>query len=291
VSAELVLARTFVDSHPARAAVILERMAAERASRVLRVMPAPSAASVIASMTAPFAAGTLAELDGEQAASILGAMPMEGAIALLRALAPNRRDALLAALPAATREPLARALPYPDGTAGSVMDPSVLRLHDEILVAEAQTRLRRSPRELLYYLYVVDRDHRLVGVLDIPELMLARPRDPVSVAMHRQVERLSAWMPVRLVREHPSWAEYHAIPVVDEEDRLVGAIRYQTLRRLEREAARERADPSQMTTLALGELFRLGTTGLVAGVATSGSSEDDGRTREVRHAGTEVTDA
>jgi hypothetical protein len=98
-------------------------------------------------------------------------------------------------------------------------------------------------------------------------------------------------MPVRLVREHPSWAEYHAIPVVDEEDRLVGAIRYQTLRRLEREAARERADPSQMTTLALGELFRLGTTGLVAGVATSGSSEDDGRTREVRHAGTEVTDA
>jgi magnesium transporter len=291
VNAELLLARTFVDSHPARAAVILERMTEHRASRVLAAMPPRSAATVLAAMTAPLAARTLSEFEDGQATAVLGAMPMDGAAAILRAVAADRRDQLLAALPVEEREPLARALRYPEGTAGSVMDPSVLRLQEGILVAEAQTRLRRSPRELLFYLYVEDRDHRLVGVLDIPELMLARPRDPVSAAMHREVERLSAWMPVALVREHWGWSEFHAMPVVDEHDRLVGAIRYQMLRRLEREAARERNDPSQMTALALGELFRVGTTGLVAGVGTSGSPDDEPHARGAADSGREVADA
>ena len=134
----------------------------------------------------------------------------------------------------------------------------------------------RAARELLYYIYVVDRARRLVGVLDIPELMLARPRGPVSAAMHRDVERLSAWTPVALVREHAGWHRFHALPVVDEGDRLLGAIRYQTLRRLEREAADRMPDPSLLTARALGELFQLGTTGLAAGVAVTASPEPEG---------------
>jgi hypothetical protein len=59
------------------------------------------------------------------------------------------------------------------------------------------------------------------------------------------------------------------MPVVDEEDRLLGAIRYQTLRRLEREAADQEPNPVMLTARALGELFQLGTTGLVAGVAAT----------------------
>ena len=261
------LAHAFVEAHAARAAIVLERMPLARASAVLRTMPARSSTSVLAAMTPPFAAGVLAHFDGEDAAPLVQAMPMDDAAAVLRALPREQRAPLLAALSAEARGPLERALHYPDGTAGAVMDPSVLHLPDEILVAEAQTRIRRATRELLYYLYVVDRDHRLVGVLDIPELMAARPRDPVSAAMHRQVDRLSAWTPTSIVREHRGWFDYHAMPVVDEQDRLVGAIRYQALRRLEREAAVEGPDPAELTTSALGELFRLATTGLVAGVA------------------------
>jgi magnesium transporter len=273
MNAELRLARAFLETHASRAAMILERMPTERASNVLGAVPARSAAPVVAAMTPPFAAATVAHLDSGAAAPIIRAMPMDYAAAVLRSLPAERRTPVLAALPAETRDALARAIPYPEGTAGAVMDPSVLHLPEEILIADAQTRIRRSARELLYYLYIVDVEHRLVGVLDIPELMLARPRDPVSAVMHRQVDRFSAWMPVALVREHRGWREYHAMPVIDEDERFVGAVRYQTLRRLEREAADGGPDPSQMTANALGELFRLGTTGLVAGVATAGSSE------------------
>ncbi|HUF29757.1 MAG TPA: CBS domain-containing protein [Gemmatimonadaceae bacterium] len=270
--AEDRLARAFLVSHPARGAMTLERMAPAQAAAVLGAVSAESAATVMREMTPPFAAGCLVHLDSEDVAAILTVMPIDDAAAIVRAVEPERHDGVLAVLPAPAREALERVLRYPPGTAGSVMDPTIFQLADDVLVADARERIRRAARDLLYYLYVVDREHRLVGVLDIPELMLARPRDPVSVFMHRDVNRLSAWMPVALVREHSGWQRYHAMPVVDEEDRLLGAIRYQTLRRLEREAADSGPDAAMLTARALGELFQLGTTGLVAGVAATASS-------------------
>lgn len=290
--AEDRLARDFLESHPARAAMSLEQMQATQAAAVLSAVPARSAATVLREMTPPHAAGCIRHLAPEAAATIVSAMPMDDAAAAMRALDPELRARLLAALPADTSEPLARVLSYPEGTAGAVMDPSIFQLPDDAVVADARARLRRAARELLYYLYVVDRAHRLVGVLDIPELMLARPRDPVSAAMHRDVEHISAWMPVALVREHAGWHRYHALPVIDDERRLLGAIRYQTLRRLEREAADRTPDPSLLTARALGELFQLGTTGLVAGVAVTASGEAE-RTLHGSEptADAEVTDA
>jgi magnesium transporter len=273
VTAEARLALAFMHAHASRAAMIVERMPRHRASSVLRAVPARTAAGVLGALTPPFAAAVLAQLGDEHVPPIVAAMPMDDAVTVFRALPPAQREPLLALLGEDARESLSRALPYPDGTAGAIMDPSVMRLPEEILVAEAYARLRGSARGLLYYLYVIDGEQRLVGVLDIPELMLARPRDPISAVMHRTVDRLSAWTPVSLVRDHPGWREYHAMPVVDEQDRLVGGIRYQTLRRLEREASGVDTDPSALTMHALGELFRLGTTGLVAGVAAAGTAE------------------
>ncbi|MGH7476560.1 MAG: magnesium transporter MgtE N-terminal domain-containing protein [Longimicrobiales bacterium] len=265
--AEERLARAFLDSQPPRAAMTLEQMPVTQAVAVLRAVPAPSAAAVLREMTPPHAADCAGRLASEEAAGIVSVMVTDDAAAVVRAMEAEPRERLLAALPADTRADLARVLQYPPGTAGAVMDPSIVQLPDDVAVANARARLRRAGRGLLYYLYVVDREHRLVGVLDIPELLLARPRDPVSSVMHRDVTRLSAWLPVALVREHAGWHRYHALPVVDEADRLLGAIRYQTLRRLEREAAGRGPDPALLTARALAELFQLGTRGLIAGVA------------------------
>lgn len=272
MTAEHRLAHDFIDAHPARAALRLEQMPTEQVAAVLRAVPARSAAGAFRDMTSSHAAGCLEALGPEDAAAIVALMTVDDAARIVRALDAARREALLAALPEETREPLGRILAYPEGTAGAVMDPAIFQLPDDGLVADARERLRHAAHDLLYYLYVVDRGHRLVGVLDIPELMLARPRDPVNTAMNRDVERLSAWMPVALVRTHAGWHRYHALPVVDEQGRLLGAVRYQTLRRLEREATDRGPDPAQLTARALGELFQLGTSGLLTGVAVASAA-------------------
>jgi magnesium transporter len=239
-------------------------------------------------MTPPHAAACLSHLEAGDAAAIVAETLADDAAPVVRALDSGIRDSLMAALPSAARDPLLRMLAFPDGTAGAVMDPSVFQVHENVIVADARTRLRSAARDLLYYVYVTDGDRRLAGVLDIPELMLARTRDPVSAAMHRNVDSISAWMPVALVRAHPGWHRFHAMPVVDEEHRLLGAIRYQTLRRLEREAADRSPDPSLLTARALGELFQLGATGVVAGVA--GAAVVTGRTQEGQPSSAEVRD-
>lgn len=275
--AEARLARGFIESHPARAAMKLEQGTPEQASAVLRAVPTRAAAGVLREMNIPFAADCLVLLVQHDYAAavvaIVSALAMDDAAAIIRAIPSDSRDGLLQALPEELREMLLRILPFAVGTAGSVMDPSVFRLPDDVRVVDARARLLRAARDLLYYVYVVDREQHLVGVLDIPELMIARGRDPVSTVMHRDVDRVSVFTPVSIVRDHPGWQSYHAMPVVDEQDCLLGAIRYQTLRRLEREASGRGAEPSKMTSSALAELFQLSTSGFVAGIAaTAGGS-------------------
>lgn len=273
--AEDRLARAFLESHPQHAAMALEHMPVTRAASVLGVVAPRAAATVLREMTVPYASECLGHLVAGEAAAIVAELATDDAAGIMRALQPERREPLLAALAAHVRDPIARVLPYPDGTAGAVMDPSIFQLRDDVLVADARMRLGRAARELLYYIYIVDREHRLVGVLDIPDLMLARARHPIGASMHRDVVHLSVWMPVALVREHAGWQHYHAMPVVDEEGRLLGAIRYQTLRRLQREASDLGPDPARLTAGALAELFELGTTGLVAGIAGTASGGSD----------------
>ncbi|MEO7521416.1 MAG: CBS domain-containing protein, partial [Gemmatimonas sp.] len=271
--AERRLARAFLDAHPARAAMTLERMPLSQAAAVLHEVPAAVAANVLHDMNIPFASDCLTHLvnDGRAmaASAMLAELQIEDGAGIVRVMDVVQRQPLLDALPAEVRDPIVRVLPYDVGTAGSIMDPSIFRLPDDVLVADARSRLLRAARALLYYLYVVDRDQHLVGVLDIPELMIARARDRISVAMHREVERVTVHTPVALVRDHAGWQLFHALPVVDDEDRLLGAIRYQTLRRLERETSKDGPAPGNLTAGALAELFQLGTSGLVAGLSAT----------------------
>lgn len=275
MSAEALLARAFMTSQPARAAATFEQMPVARAIAVLHAVPATAAATVLREMTVPFAAECLAQMSPIEAADIVAEFNLDDAVGIVRAMDSAHREPLLAALPPTLRGSIEQVLPFLEGTAGAVMDPSVFRLADDVIVADARVRIGRAARDLLYYIYVVDRAHHLVGVLDIPELMLARGRDPVSASMFRDVESINVFTPVAVLRELDGWQRYHAMPVVDDNGKFLGAIRYQTLRRLERHAPDRGPDTARVTAGALAELFKLGTTGLVAGITSTAESNSD----------------
>lgn len=268
MSLEDDLALAFLESHPTQAAVALERLPSEQRGTVLQQVPARAAALVLREMVRPLAADSVGRLPAERAAAILDVLEFDHTTALLRRLPPEVCECILAELPLHRQEAVRRVLQYPPGSAGALMDPAVPALPDDVTIAEARLRLRRGSPSLLYYLYVLDRHQHLVGVLDIAALVRARSKDMVRSVMDVDVERLSAWTPAAAVRTHPGWRRFHALPVVDDQDRLLGAIRYQTLRRLEREAeAADAVRPAVVTATALGELFHLGMAGIVEGVS------------------------
>ncbi len=266
---ELRLALACLDEQPTEAALALERLAPEERAALIRELP-DHAASVLRRMEGSAAAAVLSRLTAEEASRALQHVPLDEMVHLLRRLPLEEAERLLAALPERSRDAVRPLLRYPEGTAGALTDPDVLALPDDISVAEARVRLRRAAGRALHYLFVVDRAGRLAGVFDLPELLRARAREPLKAVMHTRVEALPAWMPASAVRAHPGWRSFHAMPVVGEQNRFLGAIRYTSLRRLERELSESRGTPpGRVTASALGELFHVGMAAFVEGVVSS----------------------
>lgn len=230
-----LLSDTFIDSHPEEAAGVLEGLPIEQTAAYLEATDAERSARVVGSMLAIGAAACLSHMEAERAAKIVEHLELDSAAAILRAVDATARERVLAVTDAAIAEPLARLLRYSEGTAGAFMDPRVKVVPAEITVAEAMARLRSGPGRVLYYLYVVDRDRRLVGVLNLRELTLAPAEETIGAIARREVARLSPTAARAAIVAHPRWRDVHALPVADESGRLLGAIRYGTFRRLEEE--------------------------------------------------------
>lgn len=276
------LAQSFLDEHSAEAARVLERMAVDRRAAVIHASPA-GAAAALAEMIPATVAESLAYLDAADGALALGHLPIDRAVAVIRGLPADRVEAVLNAAPADRQELLRRVLAYPEGTAGALMDPSIPELPLDISVAEARVRLRRTAGGALHYVFVTDRTRALTGVLEISDLLRARPGTPIRGVMRERVPAVPAWLPSAAVRAHHGWDVLPVLPVVDDSGRLLGGLRYETLRRLQRDSGQGRAAENTGTTVsALGELFHLALAGLVEGVAATakpragGAADKDG---------------
>lgn len=264
------LAQSYLECHPEDAARLMERSAADECATVLAEVPAATAADVLRRMSPGSLAACVAAIPEDGLVDIVAALPVDAAAGLMHRLDPARRDAVLARLPVTAEAPLRRLLSYDAHSAGAIADPLVLALPEDITVAEAQEQLRGSQEHLFFYFYVVTRDQRLVGVLDLPELMAAPPADRLDDVMHRDPIRVSADTDLATLIAHPSWQDLDALPVVDPHGQLVGAIRHKVVRRLEAELGlRARSESVVATLVGLSELYWAGLAGMFPRVAAA----------------------
>jgi magnesium transporter len=264
------LARAFMQKHPYEAGLVLERLAPTEVAELFGEMPPATAAQILEEITSSSGAACLFALALDYAGAVIDSLSLDAAARMLRCLPADERDRLLGTVSERRATSLKRLLTYPLGTAGSLMDPQVLALPEALLAGDALERVQRTAQHTFYYLYVVNQDQKLVGVLNLRELMLAAAQDPLSTAMHKHVERLPASATLAAILLHPAWREFHALPVTDSQEVFLGAIRYKTLKRLEQESARERpADESLTALFSLGELCWIGFGGMLAGLAAT----------------------
>lgn len=233
------------------AALVLGDLAPAVAAGLLHYLP---------SLSAAFA---LEQLAAEDTAAILIAVRPDIAASILRATPSERRATVIACFPSRLRAAISNLLIYAEDTAGALMDPAVLTAFEQEPVRQVLARLQRNPEHALYYLYVVADDQRLVGVVNMRELMGARPDASLASVCTRNVASIAASATWQTVVEHPAWGSVHALPVVDETGQFIGVLRYETARALERRQAGDTlADSSLQTASALGELFGLGLRGI-----------------------------
>ena len=139
----------------------------------------------------------LEELDPANAAAILRLRSREEAADLLEAIDPDDATDIVAELPSEDREQILEAMEpdeaaeirqlsaYPPDTAGGRMTPAFVAISPDVRADDAIVLLRRvaEEAETIYYVYVIDAEERLLGVLSLHNLVLTRPQTPVSAVM------------------------------------------------------------------------------------------------------------
>ncbi len=164
---------------------------------------------------------------GKERRSWMRLLEPDDAADLLQEVEPEERAGLLALLDEPTRIEVSALLAYAEDAAGGLMSPRFARVRAGMTVEEAIRYLRRQAREnpeTLYYLYVLDAQQRLRGVVTLRELFSAAADRRVEEVMEREVisvpENLDQEAVARLIASH----DLMAVPVVDPEGRMRGIV-------------------------------------------------------------------
>jgi magnesium transporter len=263
--AQHVSARGFAERHPEDAARLIELQPAAESAAFLEELPAAAAAGVVQRMSPTAGADCLASMSPEPAAAIVESLPAAIGVALLRRTAPARRDAMLSHLSEEATDRFGRLLSFPEGSVGSVTDPGVLALPQDVSVGEALRQLRRHHGTAHHHVYVIDRALRLVGVIHLRDLVGGRSKDVLSTVMQPVRAHLAGASRITGAAAHPAWRDVDTLPVTDESGVLLGMVRARHLQRLASTAA-----PGDITDtlLSLGELYWIGLSAFLPGVAS-----------------------
>jgi magnesium transporter len=160
----------------------------------------------------------------------------------VQAAAPEERESLLAALDAPTRREVAALLAYAEDEAGGLMSPRYVRLRPDMTVDEAVAYLRRAARErveTIYYIYVLDAEQRLVGVVSFRDLFAAQPDAPVRDVMRKNVISVRDDLDQEAVANVIAENALMAVPVLDAEGRIRGIVTVDDIVDVVREEATE----------------------------------------------------
>ena len=160
---------------------------------------------------------------------------------LLGRLDPERVESLLPLVASAERADIRRLLNAPEDSAGSIMSTEYASLPEEITVGDALERLRKQApdRETIYYIYVLGPDRRLDGFVSLRDLILARPNRPLGDIMRRDVISARVDDDKEEVATTVMRYDFLALPVVDEQNRLVGIVTHDDAMDVVREEAEE----------------------------------------------------
>jgi len=221
-----VLARALASSSPDTAARTLEHLPPGDAAAVLSGLTADQAARVVERLAPHSAASILSRLTPEQTRSLLESMTPRQAVEVLHHVEPEWRESLVQGLPEAAGRTLRELLSYPAETAAGMMEPQVLSIPDDLTVQESIALLRKAPRQSVHYLYVTDRDRKLVGVLAARDLLLAASKEKIQSLIRKEFTSVPATLDREEVVTLMKDRKFLALPVLDGEGRLLGVVRH-----------------------------------------------------------------
>jgi len=168
------------------------------------------------------AAAILKELQLEQITELIQRIPPDDAAPILDLLPEDLKNSILSAMEDKPSEDVKGLLHYEEETAGRIMSTNFYALDQDTNVSDAITAMQlEGDVESAFYLYVVDDQNHLVGVVSLRQVLFTRPNTPLKNIMTKDVISVHPETDQEVVARHVADYNLVAIPVVDAEQKLV----------------------------------------------------------------------
>ncbi len=204
----------------------MEDMEEEEVIKIFRILPKDMAADVFTFLEIDRQQSIITSLSDKDAARIIDNMMSDDAKELMEEMPANVVKRLIANTSPDTRQAINHLMRYPEDSAGSIMTVEYVDLKENQTVGEAIERIRKVglDSETINICYVLDNKRTLVGTVALRYLLISDADAVIGEMMHRNVVSLHTLMDQEEVARQFRKYEFTAMPVVDNEDRLVGII-------------------------------------------------------------------
>ena len=214
------------EMHPADLATIISTISHQQIQAVLTSLDAETAGEAIHELEPELRSRVIAEMDSELASDILEEMEPDEAADVLGDLPEEKAQELLDLMDAEDAGDIKELLEHEEDSAGGLMNNWFLTVPHTMTAGEAFEDVRKNAHEIemVYYAYVLDADERLVGVVSLRELLISPPETPLAEIMVDYVKSVSADAEPEEVLEIIAKYNLIAVPVLDEEEKVLGIV-------------------------------------------------------------------
>lgn len=212
--------------HPSELAEIIPRLNAhDRKFLIDLLFQQRKAGATILQLPDGLIPGVLDLVETQKLVEICRRLPADEAKDLLRYLSPERADEIMNGLRPDESLTLEGLLAYRRDSAGGIMSPHFLALPDTTAAREAMEAIRKAPKaESVFYIYVVDEHHHLLGVVSLRQLILADPDRKLKDLMVTDLIKVRAGDDQEEVARKVARYDLLSIPVVDDQNKLIGIV-------------------------------------------------------------------
>lgn len=220
------LRQYFDNMNDADAAAVMDELTPEEMLKVFRILPKDLAADVFSYLDLDNQQMLITSLSDKEAGTVIDNLMADDAVYLLEEMPANVVKKLLINATPEVRRDINNLLCYPEHSAGSMMTVEYVDLKASLTVAEAIEKIRRVgvDSETINICYVLNPQRKLIGTVALRYLLLSDAEDLIGDIMHENVISINTMMDQEEVAKQFRKYDFTAMPVVDNEERLVGII-------------------------------------------------------------------
>ena len=214
------------DMNPADAAWILEELPEQMMPILFRLLPKELAADTFAYMEPESQELLVRGFSDRELDEVMEQLFLDDTVDMIEEMPANVVKKILRHVDSETRRMINQVLNYPKDSAGSIMTMEYVDLKRGMTVEQAFERIRRTgvEKETIYTCYVTDSRRKLLGIVTVKDLLLARKDEVIRNIMETNIKYVSTHTDQEEAARALSKYDFLALPVVDAEERLVGIV-------------------------------------------------------------------